>query len=208
MDVFKGEQHHSSDHPGPDALRGQEGRGDRLEQLGPRHLRGAVGGRRRRDDGAAHLDLHRALGLADGASGSAALYSQEAVDAGVTTEKADTIFASLPYRIMHEFQIPLYDQIRERDADFYERLEKAGFDPRLRRGRLRPVHEVPAPRVRLLHRRRRLGARGRRRDQAPDGPGRPPDRGRRGDGGRHRAAGGPRGVRDRLRLDERLGWPT
>jgi putative flavoprotein involved in K+ transport len=46
----------------------------------------------------------------------------------VTTEKADMIFASLPYRIMHEFQIPLYDQMRERDADFYDRLEKAGFD--------------------------------------------------------------------------------
>jgi putative flavoprotein involved in K+ transport len=46
----------------------------------------------------------------------------------VTTEKADLIFASLPYRIMHEFQIPLYDQMRERDADFYDRLEKAGFD--------------------------------------------------------------------------------
>ena len=38
------------------------------------------------------------------------------------------IFASLPYRIMHEFQIPLYDQMRERDADFYDRLEAAGFD--------------------------------------------------------------------------------
>ena len=47
--------------------------------------------------------------------------------AGVTTEKADTIFASLPYRILHEFQIPLYDQMRERDADFYRRLEAVGF---------------------------------------------------------------------------------
>jgi len=47
---------------------------------------------------------------------------------GVTTEKADMIFASLPYRIMHEFQIPLYDQMRERDAEFYAGLEKAGFD--------------------------------------------------------------------------------
>jgi putative flavoprotein involved in K+ transport len=60
--------------------------------------------------------------------GLGALYSEEAVAAGVTTEKADMIFASLPYRIMHEFQIPLYDQMRERDADFYERLEKSGFD--------------------------------------------------------------------------------
>ena len=46
----------------------------------------------------------------------------------MTTEKADLIFASLPYRIMHEFQIPLYDQMRERDKDFYDRMEKAGFD--------------------------------------------------------------------------------
>jgi putative flavoprotein involved in K+ transport len=60
--------------------------------------------------------------------GLGALYSEQAVAAGVTTEKADMIFASLPYRIMHEFQIPLYDQMRERDADFYDRLEKAGFD--------------------------------------------------------------------------------
>ena len=60
--------------------------------------------------------------------GLGALYSEQAVAAGVTTEKADMIFASLPYRIMHEFQIPLYDQMRERDADFYDRLEAAGFD--------------------------------------------------------------------------------
>jgi putative flavoprotein involved in K+ transport len=60
--------------------------------------------------------------------GLGALYSEEAVAGGVTTEKADLIFASLPYRIMHEFQIPLYDQMRERDADFYERLEKSGFE--------------------------------------------------------------------------------
>ena len=60
--------------------------------------------------------------------GLGALYSEEAVAGGITTEKADLIFASLPYRIMHEFQIPLYEQMRERDADFYERLEKAGFE--------------------------------------------------------------------------------
>ena len=59
--------------------------------------------------------------------GLGALYSEEAVAAGMTTEKADLVFASLPYRIMHQFQIPLYDQMRERDKDFYDRLEKAGF---------------------------------------------------------------------------------
>src|SRR4029077_13922215 len=46
---------------------------------------------------------------------------------GMTTEKADLVFASLPYRIMHEFQIPLYDRMRERDKEFYDRLEQAGF---------------------------------------------------------------------------------
>ena len=56
------------------------------------------------------------------------LYSERAVAGGMTTEKADMIFASLPFRIMHEFQIPVYAQIREQDADFYARLEAAGFD--------------------------------------------------------------------------------
>src|SRR5208283_2367149 len=51
------------------------------------------------------------------------LYSEEAVAAGMTTEKADLTFASVPYRIMHIFQIPVYEQMRERDKDFYERLD-------------------------------------------------------------------------------------
>ena len=60
------------------------------------------------------------LGLGD-------LYSERAVASGVTTNRADMIFASLPYRILHEFQIPVYNAIRERDADFYKRLEAVGF---------------------------------------------------------------------------------
>jgi putative flavoprotein involved in K+ transport len=60
--------------------------------------------------------------------GLGALYSEEALSNGITTEMGDMIFASIPYRILHEFQIPLYDQMRERDKDFYERLEAAGFD--------------------------------------------------------------------------------
>jgi len=55
------------------------------------------------------------------------LYSEKALSAGMTTEKADLTFASIPYRIMADFQIPVYAQVAERDADFYERLTKAGF---------------------------------------------------------------------------------
>ena len=46
---FEGEQHHSSQHPGPEAYARQEVRGARLQQLGARHLRRPVGARRRRD---------------------------------------------------------------------------------------------------------------------------------------------------------------
>jgi putative flavoprotein involved in K+ transport len=55
------------------------------------------------------------------------LYSENAVKSGITTDKADLIFASVPYKILHNFQIPVYQQMAERDADFYARLEKAGF---------------------------------------------------------------------------------
>ena len=55
------------------------------------------------------------------------LYSERALDNGVTTELADLIFASIPYRIMHTFQIPVYEEMARVDADFYQRLERSGF---------------------------------------------------------------------------------
>ena len=126
MDVFRGEQHHSSRHPGPDGYRGQ-----RVVVIGSNNsahgIRAALW-----ESGVdvtmvqrSSTHIVRSDTLMD--IGLGALYSEQAVAAGVTTEKADTIFASLPYRILHEFQIPLYDQMRERDADFYRRLEAVGF---------------------------------------------------------------------------------
>lgn len=55
------------------------------------------------------------------------LYSEEAVARGITTDKADMIFAAVPFRLMPAIQIPLYKAIAERDADFYARLAKVGF---------------------------------------------------------------------------------
>ena len=49
------------------------------------------------------------------------------MQSGMTTAKADLIFASLPYKILHEFQIPAYAEMKKRDAEFYKGLEKAGF---------------------------------------------------------------------------------
>ena len=45
----------------------------------------------------------------------------------LTTDKADLIFASIPYKIMAPMQVPVYDEMKRRDADLYARLEKAGF---------------------------------------------------------------------------------
>jgi len=55
------------------------------------------------------------------------LYSAEAVANGITTEKADLIFASMPFKIMHKWQIPVYAKIKELDADYYAALENVGF---------------------------------------------------------------------------------
>ena len=98
--------------------------------------------------------------------GLGALYSEEAVAAGMTTEKADLIFASLPYRIMHEFQIPLYDADARARRGLLRPARGGRLRARLGRRRLRAVHEVPAPRLGLLHRRRRRRPGRRRRRQA------------------------------------------
>jgi putative flavoprotein involved in K+ transport len=125
-ETFRGDQHHSSAHPGPDAYAGKKAvvigsNNSAFDICGALWEKGAdVTMVQRTSTHIVRSDTLMDIGLG-------ALYSEEAVAAGVTTEKADLIFASLPYRIMHEFQIPLYDQMRERDQDFYDRLEKAGF---------------------------------------------------------------------------------
>jgi putative flavoprotein involved in K+ transport len=59
--------------------------------------------------------------------GTSRLYSEDALERGITTWKADLLNASVPYAVMHEFHKPTMDAIRKQDADLYERLEKAGF---------------------------------------------------------------------------------
>jgi putative flavoprotein involved in K+ transport len=48
--------------------------------------------------------------------GLKALYSESAVKSGIITETADLIFASVPYKIMHKFHIPVYKAMQEQDA--------------------------------------------------------------------------------------------
>lgn len=55
------------------------------------------------------------------------LYSEAAVRAGITTDIADLRVASVPFKLMPEWQRPVYEKIRRQDAAFYDALEAAGF---------------------------------------------------------------------------------
>ncbi len=126
QDVFKGEQQHSSEHPGPDNYKDKKvvviGANNSAHDICAALAESGVDVTmvQRSSTHIVRSDSLMEIGLG-------ALYSEEAVNNGMTTKKADMIFASLPYKIMHEFQIPLYEQMKERDADFYADLEKAGF---------------------------------------------------------------------------------
>ncbi|MFN3603051.1 MAG: NAD(P)-binding domain-containing protein, partial [Dietzia sp.] len=118
QETFRGEQQHSSQHPGPDAYKGKKvvvvGANNSAHDIcAALWEAGAdVTMVQRSSTHIVRSDSLMEIGLGD-------LYSERAVAAGMTTRKADLIFASLPYKIMHEFQIPLYDKMRERDARFY-----------------------------------------------------------------------------------------
>jgi putative flavoprotein involved in K+ transport len=124
---FRGDQHHSSAHPGPDKYKGKKavviGSNNSAHDIcAALWEAGAdVTMVQRSSTHVVRSDSLMDLGLSD-------LYSERAVAAGMTTFKADTIFASLPFRILHTLQTPVYNAIRERDAEFYHRLERAGFD--------------------------------------------------------------------------------
>jgi len=126
MESFKGEQHHSSKHPGPDGYKGKKvvviGSNNSAHDICAALYEAGVDVTmvQRSTTHIVRSDSLMEFGLGD-------LYSERAVRGGMTTAKADLIFASLPYRILHTFQKPVYDKIREVDADFYKGLEKAGF---------------------------------------------------------------------------------
>ncbi|HKK36836.1 MAG TPA: NAD(P)/FAD-dependent oxidoreductase [Paracoccaceae bacterium] len=126
MERFKGEQHHSSQHPGPDAYRGK-----RAVIVGSNNSAHDIAAALWENDADVTMVQRSSTHIVRSDTlmeiGLGALYSEEAVRNGVTTEKADLIFASIPYAILADFQIPLYEQMKERDAAFYAGLEKAGF---------------------------------------------------------------------------------
>lgn len=125
-EAFTGQQHHSSRHPGGDAWRGKRAV--------------VIGANNSAHDICADLvengaevtmvqrsttHIVRSDSLMDLVFGG--LYSEDAVESGLTTDKADMLFASIPYKVMPSFHTPVFEAIKERDKDFYQRLSNAGF---------------------------------------------------------------------------------
>ncbi len=125
-ETFEGDQHHSSKHPGPDAYRG-----NKAIVIGSNNSAHDIAAALYENGAEVTMVQRSTTHIVRSASlmeiGLGDLYSERAVQGGMTTAKADLIFASLPYAILHTFQKPVYDKIREVDADFYKGLEKAGF---------------------------------------------------------------------------------
>ncbi len=123
---FRGDQHHSSQHPGPEAYKGKQcvvlGSNNSAHDIcAALWEHGAeVTMIQRSSTHIAPSDSLMELALGG-------LYSEQAVKNGIDHHKADLVFASVPYKIMHTFHIPVYDEMKRRDADLYSRLEKAGF---------------------------------------------------------------------------------
>ena len=123
---FEGDQHHSSKHPGPEAYKGKK-----CVVLGSNNSAHDICAALWEQGADVTMIQRSSTHIAPSASlmelALGGLYSESAVKAGVTTDKADLIFASIPYKIMAPMQVPIYDEMKKRDADLYARLEKAGF---------------------------------------------------------------------------------
>jgi len=125
-DIFKGEQQHSSQHPGPDQYVDKK-----TVVIGSNtsahDITGALA-----ELGADVTMVQRSPtmvvnihSLHEHATGQA--YSERAVAAGIDVEKADYMGDTMPYGLMGASHKPIYDMIRKLDADFYTKLEGAGF---------------------------------------------------------------------------------
>lgn len=125
-DTFAGQQHHSSRHPGGDAWRGK-----RAVVIGSNNSAHDIcadlveNGAEVTMVQRSSTHIVRSDSLMELVFGG--LYSEDAVAAGLTTDKADMLFASIPYKVMPSFHRPLFEAIKTRDQAFYVRLEKAGF---------------------------------------------------------------------------------
>ncbi len=124
--TFKGDQHHSSAHPGPDKYKGK-----RAVVIGSNNSAHDISAAlweqgcdvtmiQRTSTHVVKSDTLMELEAGP-------LYSEAALAKGIDVEKADLLYAANPYKIQARGLIEVYKEIKKRDADFYARLEKVGF---------------------------------------------------------------------------------
>lgn len=125
-DIFRGDIHHSSQHAGPDAYAGKK-----AVVIGSNNSAFDICGALWENNADVTMIQRSSTHIVKSKTVTERLlgdlYSERAVAAGVTTEKADLIQASVPYRILHQSLIPAFKAMAELDRDFYDRLERAGF---------------------------------------------------------------------------------
>jgi putative flavoprotein involved in K+ transport len=125
-ETFKGDIHHSSRHPGAEQYRGKK-----CIVLGSNNSAHDICAALWENDADVTMIQRSSTHIAKSDTlmelALGGLYSEEALKAGVDHHKGDLIFASIPYKIMHTFQIPVYEEMARRDADLYDRLRKVGF---------------------------------------------------------------------------------
>ncbi len=203
MERFKGDQHHSSQHPGPDAYKGK-----RVVVIGSNNSAHDICAALYENDvdvtmvQRSSTNIVRSEPLMEHGLGD--LYSERALarrdhDAeGRSALRLDPLSHPAYVHQAGDGQDP-----RARRG-FLRRARKSGIQGRFRRRRVRADDEIPPPRLRLLHRHRRVAAHHRRQDQAGGGTG----RGSCGGGRSPRQRPGYSRRRDRLRhrlrLDERF----
>lgn len=125
QDRFRGRQCHSSQHPGGEGLDGKRvvvvgANNSALDIAEDAVLHGAEVTMIQRSS--THIFHQASMRQRIGA-----LYSEEAVAAGMTTDKADYINLSMPIRLQEKAARRMWDDIRAKEADYYARIEQAGF---------------------------------------------------------------------------------
>ncbi len=127
MEKFKGEQHHSSKHAGGEGYRGKKcvviGSNNSAHDIAAALV----------EHGAAEVTMIQRTSTHVSKSdtlhelGTYQLWGEDAIARGIDCDKADKIAATMPYGLMGQFQKPVYDEMKRRDADFYAALKKSGF---------------------------------------------------------------------------------
>jgi putative flavoprotein involved in K+ transport len=126
MERFTGDLHHSSKHPGPDGYQSK-----RVVVIGSNTSAHDICAALWEEDADVTM-VQRGPTLVVRTEtllelGFGPLYSEAALNAGITTARADLIVSSRPYRTLPALHRPMWEEIQRRDADFYAGLERAGF---------------------------------------------------------------------------------